>query len=163
MEDFMDNLVKEVEGNVKPIRSVKMEDFDDVQPAGTASSQPKPMFRKVDWSIYKGPSNAETVIHQPVKESDPANGSAPVPVQNTASEGKNVADNKELYLHVHRENVKCYRNTQAVVVENSDRIRKELKESHSGINGWLVALLILSIVNLGANAYLILHMVFGII
>ena len=31
MDDFMDSLVKEVEGNVKPIRSVKMEDFDDVQ------------------------------------------------------------------------------------------------------------------------------------
>lgn len=143
MDDFMDSLVKEVEGNVKPIRSVKMEDFDDVQSDSTAPSEPKPSFRKVDWSVYK---------NQPAPE--------PAPVQETKA-AKN--DDRDIFLHVHHENVRCYRNTQAVINENSDQIKQELKNTRSGLRGWLVFLFILTILNLGANAFLILRMVFGII
>lgn len=111
MEDFMDSLVKEVEGNVKPIRSVRLRDSDDSQ-----------------------------TVEKPAKE-----------------------DGRDIFLHVHRENVKCYRNTQAVVSESSDRISREMKNGRSGIRGLLIAVLILTIVNLGASAFLILRMVFGIV
>lgn len=143
MDDFMDSLVKEVEGNVKPIRSVKMEDFDDVQTENAAPSEPKPAFRKVDWSVYKNPPSP-----------------APSPVQETKSV-KN--DDRDIFLHVHHENVRCYRNTQAVINEYSSQIKQELKITRSGLRGWLILLFILTILNLGANAFLILRMVFGII
>ena len=68
---------------------------------------------------------------------------------------------KDLFLHVHRENVKCYRNTQATIIENTNMVKQGLEDKHSNVHQWLLMLLILSLVNLGANALLILHMIFG--
>ena len=68
---------------------------------------------------------------------------------------------KDLFLHVHRENVKCYRNTQATIIENTNMVKQGIEDKHSNIHSWLLILLVLSIVNLGANALLILHMIFG--
>ncbi len=160
MEDFMDNLVKEVEGNVKPIRSVKMEDFDDVQSDNPIPADPKPTFRKVDWSVYKNTPAQTPVTNPPVNENPQV--SAPRSV--SAQEAKaSKSDDRDIFLHVHQENVRCYRNTQAVINENSDQIKQELKNTRSGLRGWLIFLFILTILNLGANAFLILRMVFGII
>lgn len=117
MNDYMDGLVKEVEGNMKPIRAEKMEDYPETGNPGPASPAPA------------APAKPE----------------------------------KDLFLHVHRENVKCYRNTQAVIVENADTIKQEMEKRISRMQGWFTGLLILGILNLGAVAFLILHIYFGLI
>ncbi len=114
MDDYMDSLVKEVEGNIKPIRAEKLSE-----------------------------------------EPGSGNGAA-------SSAGGNEGEaGKDIYSHVHRENVKCYRNTQAVIKESTGSIKQEFKEGQSGIRGLLTMILLLLILNLGATAVLILHSVFG--
>ncbi len=113
----MDGLVKEVEGNIKPIRAEKMDETSE--PASQA-----------------GTSGAESRTDE---------------------------TDKDIFLHVHRENVKCYRNTQAVVDEKTGALKQELEKRCSGIKGMLTGILILLLINLGATAYLIMHLVFGII
>lgn len=110
----MDSLVKEVEGNIKPIRAEKLSEHTD---SGEEASS-------------------------------------------SAGEG-NEAGGEDIFLHVHRENVKCYRNTQAVIKESAGGLEKQLKEGQSGISGLLRAIIFLLILNLGASAVLILHTVFG--
>ncbi len=118
----MDNLVKEVEDNIKPIRAEKMD--------------------------------GEAVSGQPEKAGE---------ASAKAGDAGDSTPDKDIYLHVHRENVKCYRNTQAVINEKTDALKQELEKRCSGIKGLLIGILILSLIDLGASAYLILHMVFGII
>ncbi|MBQ9550357.1 MAG: hypothetical protein IJU87_06060 [Lachnospiraceae bacterium] len=114
MDDYMDCLVKEVEGNMKPIRAEKLSE-------DTGSGE-----------------------------------------EAASSAGENEGEaGKDIFSHVHRENVKCYRNTQAVVKESTDSVKQELKDGMSGIRGLLKFIILLLILNLGASAVLILHSLFG--
>ena len=66
--------------------------------------------------------------------------------------------------HVHKESVKCYRNTQAVIVEQSEVYNTKMNgmtQQVSGIKSLLIALLILLVLNLGGVGVLIAH-VFGL-
>lgn len=114
MDDYMDSLLKEVEGNIKPIRAEKLS-----EDAGSGEGAAAPA----------GESSGDA--------------------------------GKDIFLHVHRENVKCYRNTQAVIKESAGGLEKAFKEEQSGIRGLLRAVVLLLILNLGAAAVLILHTVFG--
>ncbi len=122
MDDFMDSLVKEVEGNMKPIRAEKLDDI-----------------------------------------STPDTGSADTGSTDAGKDAGNAEAGKDLFLHVHRENVKCYRNTQAVIVETGNGLKQEMEKRYSGIHNLLLVVLILLILNLGAAAFLILNMIFRFI
>ena len=223
MDDFMDSLVREVEGNIRPIRSERMEDFS-VEPAPVyydAQDEPAPVYyesRPVRGRIpsytevpsygYPGmtagtarqippvqmapvqqamprremppvqqtvPIREMTPPPQPVPAPQPVQEQPPVQPQAVASAGSSASSSgnsgtegagkleRDLFLHVHRENVKCYRNTQATIIENTNLIRQAGEDNHSNLHGWLVGLLVLSIINLGASALMILHMIFGFI
>ena len=69
----------------------------------------------------------------------------------------------ELFQHVHRESVKCYRNTQAVIVENTNVIRQQIDDTAAGLRSMIIALIVLLVLNLGISALLMLHLIFGII
>ncbi len=218
----MDSLVKEVEGNMKPIRAERLED-DSVSvyqeppqpkpgfyqapmrmpdpPPVYRESAPYPAYQEVtgmpmNREVPRMPVNQEAYVYphyrevppQPVypeprmavqtpepraavQTPDPRTAvqtpepapkeSAPAPAETTKENSND--EEKDLFLHVHRENVKCYRNTQATIIENSNGIKQGLDEKHANIHSWLLGLLILSIINFGATALLILHMIFGFV
>ncbi len=208
MDDYMDSLVKEVEGSIRPIRSERMDDFD--QPAYTAP-QMMPQQRAVPpvnsvppvytmppvnpmptVSPVPAPQPAPRMIPQPQAmpqipqpqvpqqqmispQVPPQQIPAPQPSVAPAAENPSAGTSsaaggdgtekleRDLFLHIHRENVKCYRNTQATIIENTNLIKQSEEENHSNVHSWLVGLLILSIINLGASALMILHMIFGFI
>ena len=71
---------------------------------------------------------------------------------------------------VHREDVKCYRNVQAVVEDNSKKISELVVNTDdtvvkrtAGIKPLLVWILIFLLVNMGATGLLIAHIFFGAI
>ena len=256
MDDFMDSLVKEVEGNIKPIRSEKMDDPFDApkqskrsagqtiravkepvtrpepqpvpqpapqqvpqpapqqapqpapqpvpQPAPQPAPQPipqpvpqssfqssiQPSYQGLAQPVYQMNMQPQPIFQepfpQPVYQAPMPRPlfTEPAPVMEPAapreekkeeaaekkekpSEASGISKDlmneveKDLFLHVHRENVKCYRNTQATIIENTNMVKQGLEDKHSNIHSWLLILLVLSIVNLGANALLILHMIFG--
>ena len=263
MEDFMDNLVREVEGNIRPIRSERLEEYPaepapmqreelwgrDAQATGrlpvfrdaSGMSRPAPVYYEAqrgpepvyydvpdeprqrnafgepgminrDYSSFSrqtgyGSQSAYRVMPDsrgmygngpvpqappvmPVQQSVQAPQNIPAPPQNapasggtapaapTESAGQGTAGNsqekassnegaekleRDLFLHIHRENVKCYRNTQATIVENTNIVKQAEEENHSNVHKWLVGLLVLGIINLGASALIILHMIFGFI
>ncbi len=204
MEDFMDSLVKEVEGNMKPIRAERMDDPFDTpsqpnipyqQPVGQPAfrtqpqiqqsiPQPAPVYQAPPpMPIYQQPQAAPIyqmppvmqpqpqpiyrdipqAAPEPVAESGPVKQEAPKAgtIGNSVSKDKIEEVEKDLFLHVHRENVKCYRNMQATMIENTNMVKQGLEDKHTDVHKWLLILLVLSLVNLGANALLILHMIFG--
>ena len=228
MDDFMDSLVKEVEGNLKPIRAERLDDstpfpvMDSVpvtvirenEPAPLSQSiamyreQPRyyqtpPMYREpsgvpMDQEVmgiprFRGdvmgaagyrepvmgaPQFREPAVSMPVYQepSEPVRSQdTPATAEGSGTQGTPGAagteppkdgsneDGKDLFLHVHRENVKCYRNTQATIIENSNGIKMGIEEKHANIHSWLLGLLVLSIINFGATALLILHMIFGFV
>ena len=73
---------------------------------------------------------------------------------------KNLADT---YQHVHRENVKCYRNTQAVIIENTNVLRQLVDERQASLKSMILGAIVLGILNLGISALLMLHLIFGIL
>ncbi|MCR4589503.1 MAG: hypothetical protein K5668_01615 [Lachnospiraceae bacterium] len=250
MDDFMDSLVKEVEGNIKPIRSEKMDDpFDApkqsavkrsagqpiravkepvsqpvpqpvsqsvpqpapepaLQPVPQPFSQPapqpipqpapqssfqssmQPSYQGLAQPVYQMNMQPQPIFQEPFSQpvyqapmprplfSEPAPVMEPAAPReekkeeeaekkekpsDTSGINKDLMNEveKDLFLHVHRENVKCYRNTQATIIENTNMVKQGLEDKHSNIHQWLLILLVLSLVNLGANALLILHMIFG--
>ena len=71
---------------------------------------------------------------------------------------------------VHKESVKCYRNVQAVVEDNSKRITDRIEPVEAavnkrtgGIKGLLICILIFLIMNFAGTALLIAHLVLGVI
>ena len=72
--------------------------------------------------------------------------------------------------NIHAEDVKCYRNIQAVVEENSKKLTEQIEASAntdnsgtSGIKGLLIAILIFLLFDLGTSVILIAHIIFGVI
>lgn len=62
--------------------------------------------------------------------------------------------------YVHKESVKCYRNTQAVIVEQGEAAETRtagLSGQIKGLKGMLVAVIVLLVLNLGAMGALIAH------
>ena len=71
---------------------------------------------------------------------------------------------------VHKEDVKCYRNIQAVIeadtktqTDHLQTAEKNLKGSIGSVKGLLIFILILLIMNLGASGLLIAHIILGVI
>ncbi|SKC04411.1 hypothetical protein SAMN06296386_11546 [Lachnospiraceae bacterium] len=64
----------------------------------------------------------------------------------------------EVFTHVHHENVRCYRNTQAVIIENTDKIVKQAEKNQRSLKGLMTAVLVFLILNLAATAALAVFM-----
>lgn len=69
---------------------------------------------------------------------------------------------EDLADHVHKESVKCYRNTQAVIEEKAGAQENALKESIRRLKGLLITGIVLTGLNLAA-AVVILLKLFGMI
>lgn len=77
-------------------------------------------------------------------------GPEPTPVSGEVSEERLQA----LEEHIHKENVKCYRNVQASVMEQAELQAEETHVTAKPIKGMLIALIVLSLANMGV---LIVH------
>ncbi|MCR4890910.1 MAG: hypothetical protein K5989_01810 [Lachnospiraceae bacterium] len=74
-----------------------------------------------------------------------------------------IASLKEtLSQQVHQENVRCYRNSQAVINDSEKKIREELQAKYKSLKRILIFFLFLGILNLAAIIYLILHLCFNL-
>ncbi len=71
---------------------------------------------------------------------------------------KTESAKESLADHMHKESVKCYRNTQAVIEEKATELSTGVKNSVGSLKGLLIAILILLIVNLGAVGTMLAHM-----
>ncbi|NLG04923.1 MAG: hypothetical protein GX567_13990 [Clostridia bacterium] len=61
----------------------------------------------------------------------------------------------DLEDHIHKENVKCYRNVQACVMEQSALQMEQTRNSSKPLKGMMIAILLLNIANLAA---IVLHL-----
>ncbi len=145
---------------------------------GMYGNEPVPQIPPV-MPVQQSTPSAQIPPAMPVQQSiPPVQQNPPAPAVPAENAGQTAAGNaqekpssnegtekleRDLFLHIHRENVKCYRNTQATIVENTNIVKQAAEENHSNVHKWLVGLLILGIVNLGASALIILHMIFGFI
>ncbi len=242
MEDFMDNLVREVEGNIRPVRTERLEEYpvesrplqreemwdedehvperisvfreaSGISRSSTvyveAEEEPRPVYYDVpenprqprptfpqqrigngNYPPYGAqapygasatyrvmpsaqpvpmpqtappPQSAPTQEAKPAASAEPEKTAADSAKENTSALSNDGAEKleRDLFLHIHRENVKCYRNTQATIIENTNMVKQAAEENQNSTHNWLLALLVLSLINLGANALIILHMVFG--
>ena len=64
----------------------------------------------------------------------------------------------ELMTHVHHENVRCYRNVQAVIIDNTDKILKQAEENQRSIKRLMTVVVVFLILNLAAVAALAVFM-----
>ena len=64
----------------------------------------------------------------------------------------------ELITHVHHENVRCYRNVQAVIIDNTDKIMKQAEKNQRSLKGLMTVVLVFLILNLAAVAALAVFM-----
>lgn len=87
--------------------------------------------------------NVETILKQIQTEQSFG------PEPTVASEDISAEKLQELEEHVHKENVKCYRNVQASVMEQAELQMEETRVATLPIKGMLIALLILSLANMG--------------
>ena len=60
----------------------------------------------------------------------------------------------ELITHVHHENVRCYRNVQAVIIDNTDKIMKQAEKNQRSLKRVMTLVCVLLILNLAAVAAL---------
>ncbi len=158
---------------VQPMRQAPQPIYQE--PEQPMRQAPQPIYQEPAQpiqQIYREPVQAvqqtpvPQAIQQPEQQGIAAPAAAPAADQKeSAPVSRERMDEveKDLFLHVHRENVKCYRNTQATIIENTNMVKQGLEDKHSNVHSWLLMLLVLSIVNLGASALLILHMIFGFV
>lgn len=82
--------------------------------------------------------------------------------QSEEAVGKTLEAAKDsLADHVHKESVKCYRNTQAVIEEKTTAVSENVQSGLQGIRGLLIAAIVLLVLNLGVAGVMLAHM-FGV-
>ncbi len=103
-------------------------------------------------------------IDEMLNESVSQQESAEMPVDNIAADVPVDFDEEleqlrnELITHVHHENVRCYRNVQAVIIDNTDKILKQAEKNQRSLKGLMTSVVVLLILNLAAVAALAVFM-----
>ena len=97
------------------------------------------VVQKMDFSLQDAATTLKQLQTEQSFEPEPAT------VSNDMSEEKLQG----LEEHIHKENVKCYRNVQASVMEQAELQMEETRISVRPVKGMLIALIILSLANMG--------------
>lgn len=157
MDNFMDKLVEKMNAQGAMRMQNMMNLQEGVQNNNNQNSEIEEKLKEQHEAIVKEVAESTSTA---VSETNARNAELFTEYKKQSGEELNKAKD-ELADHVHKESVKCYRNTQAVIEEKIGSQESALKESLDSINrlkGLLVASLVLGGVNLAALVVVLLHL-----
>lgn len=157
MDNFMDKLVEKInaQGAMRMQNMINLQ--EGVQGRNNKSAELEEKLREQHEAIVKETAD---LTASAVSETNARNAELFTEYKKQSEEELNKAKD-DLADHVHKESVKCYRNTQAVIEEKADAQENALKESMKSVDrlkGLLIASIVIGGVNLAALIIILLHL-----